>query len=1004
MSISIALSAQDFFLGVTPITDRVLLLRWSEGSIIYAPEGEWFGFADQVSRNVIDTTLLKTTTSFSVTSSSDGNYTIPVNPESVGLKFKAREASYNGGTPILEHSVYLTLPEPLQPGNTYTINFDALNVALSSSEYTFDPMSQISETVHISQIGFVPSATYKVGYLYQWMGDGGPLDMDDFIDNDYHIIDELTNEIKYSGKIVLRKDIETDLPDATSADGPFYSGANVYECNFSDFTESGNYRLYVPKVGISYPFTIDEDAYRDAFITSARGLYHHRSGPAREEPYTSFPKGVDHMPGVDDFKVHYSEVRWIDKLGSPHQWFDQLVTNKTTTEMPEAWGGWFDAGDFDRQAIHMVVSQLMLFNYFMTPEKFIDGELNIPESGNGIPDIIDEAYWGIDLFKRCKGPTGGIIGGVEAEEHPPQVGSVLDGQRLDWFTFAEGPLSSFVYVQSIIQYAIALEIAGSPRSQELFIEASDAYQWALSNMINGDKFKLAEQWLGAAAWMYYYTGDSVYQGDFKHLYNSAVRSEENYYTGLAGFLFADYPNKDLELEEKVRSYVIEEANELTDAAEQRASRLGSLTIGNWTGVGRASTPYNHALHIAHKLTGESKYLDYSRTTADYFLGGNAINKVYVTGLGENPVKNLFNFDAFYDGIDEDIPGIIPYGFHTYGNWMFYEGYTVFDPIFNYENMYPHRTDWPSHEFWWENRYCIITNEYTMIQNQGPAVSSYAYLVDDQTTVDYESIDRFVLAAPYNGQLFLEGDDVPLSIVATIGSNSYSKVKIMLDGEEYATIDPEVDDVKLEDLVSGDYELAIIGLDDADNEINSTSDYPISFKMVEGFTPNITLLPESDIYTTNDIIEIYVEQISNEVDLENITLFIDGEEIDDFDLSLQKYDLDASTLGKGIFELQAVVTTNLPRAISTEKVSIEIKEAPVSVDEISEKLIFGANPAFNHITLFTDKTVDLFDLQGKLLMTISGKNQSFDISHLSSGIYLLREQGTLSNLSQKLIIK
>jgi len=620
------LTAQDSFLGIKPISDQVLMLKWSDGSINYGPEGEWWGSVDVVNRVIIDTTLLKSPTSFTVSSVEDANYNSPSNPLSVGLKFKVREATYAGGnTPILEHTVYLSLPTPLQPDRTYEIDFASLGLSQSSCSYLYAPASQRSESIHISQIGFVPEANYKVGYLYQWLGDQGPLDLGAYADQDFHLVDASTNTVLYTGQINKRKDIENDSPDSENFDdGPFYAGADVYECNFSDFTEPGEYKLYVPKMGVSYPFEIKEDVYREAFVTSARGLYHHRSGPARKELNSSFPKEIDHLPGVNGFKVFYSDLRWLDRRGSS-QWFNQLVNNKTNTEMPEAWGGWFDAGDFDRQAVHMTVSQLLLLNYIMAPEKFVDGELNIPESGNGIPDIIDEAFWGIDLFMRCKGPTGGIIGGVEAEDHPHQTGSVRDGLELDWFTYAEGPHPSFVYAQSVIQLAIALEIAGEPNSQELFNEAAGAYNWALRNIEPGDKFRLAEEWLSAAAWMYYYTGESRYQDDFKHLYNSAVRSDGNYHTGLAGFLFADHENKDLALEETVQAYVIAEAESLTKAANQRASRLGSLTLGAWTGVGRGSTPYNQSVNIAYELTGEQKYLDVSRTTADYFLGCNAIN-------------------------------------------------------------------------------------------------------------------------------------------------------------------------------------------------------------------------------------------------------------------------------------------------------------------------------------------------------------------------------------------
>jgi endoglucanase len=37
------------------------------------------------------------------------------------------------------------------------------------------------------------------------------------------------------------------------------------------------------------------------------------------------------------------------------------------------------------------VAQELLFAFEMAPRNFRDGELNIPESGNGVPDVLDEA-------------------------------------------------------------------------------------------------------------------------------------------------------------------------------------------------------------------------------------------------------------------------------------------------------------------------------------------------------------------------------------------------------------------------------------------------------------------------------------------------------------------------------------------------------------------------------------------------------------------------------------
>ena len=986
---------------VSPITDKILMLKWKEGTIEYAAEGEWWGNGDVVNRSIMDTSLIKKSSSFLIRSETDARYNSANEPDSVGFKMKVHEATWKDNTPILNHTVYLFLPDSLIPGNTYTINYKKLGTSDSVVNYFFDPLEVFSETIHISQIGFVPDAAFKVGYLYQWLGDAGPLDLSEYEGQNFHLIDE-NNNVKYTGKITKRKDIDTGSLDSyNKLDGSFYSGADVYECNFSEYTNQGDYLLYVPGIGVSFPFSINQDVYHEAFVTAARGMYHHRSGPAREEPYSSFPKDVDHMPGVDNFKVLYSDLRWIDRSGN-NGWFKELVENKTSREMPEAWGGWFDAGDFDRQAKHMVVSQLMLLNYIIAPTKYTDGELNIPESGNGIPDIIDEAIWGIDVFRRCKGPSGGIIGGIEAEDHPHQTGSVLDGSKLDWYTYAEGPGSSFIYTQSTIQEATALEIAGKPNSQFLYSEAADAYHWAMDNMRTGDRSKIGNEWLSAAAWMYNYTGDTTYQNHFEDLYNSNYKGD-NYYTGLAGYLLANHPNKKSALHSSVHNYIISQADDLVEAAEQRASRLGSLTLEDYTAVGKASTPYNQSLNLAYTLTGEQKYLDYSQTTADYFLGGNAINLVYVTGLGERAVSNTFNLDAFYDGIEEDIPGIVPYGFHTWGNWMD-GGDNVFSPNFNYTHMYPERTEWPSHEFYWENRYCIITNEYTIWQTIGPAVSSYAYLVDDKVEVNYDSVSRLVITQPLGGDIFMKDDEIHLKFLANQGKGKFDQVSVFVNGNEFATISDSNFEVSLKDLPVGDNCFYIRSMDQQGNQLMNTMNEPVCVKTINNFNPNISLTSDNNYFEEDDTINILLEEAPAQVNVTDIEIFVNDKKLISLD-SIQAYahSFPASLISEGTHEVFALYSSNLPNKVSTDTLSFVIGSSLLQIDTLKEFVFATPNPSSGKLILHTEEELLLFDLKGQYYGSFKGMNKEIDINYLEPGVYILMKANNLKQV-QRLIKK
>ena len=78
------------------------------------------------------------------------------------------------------------------------------------------------------------------------------------------------------------------------------------------------------------------------------------------------------------------------------------------------------------------------------PNYFAETNLNLPESDNSIPDIIDEALFNIDCYRRLQTVEGGIRGGIEAAEHPKQ-GETSWLESLKVMAYAPGPWSSYLY-------------------------------------------------------------------------------------------------------------------------------------------------------------------------------------------------------------------------------------------------------------------------------------------------------------------------------------------------------------------------------------------------------------------------------------------------------------------------------------------------------------------------------------------------------------------------------
>jgi len=303
------------FVEITPVTNKILLLHFNDGYVDHHELGQTSN-NDVTYNNPLDVNRAANRSTYIITSENDEYYKTGRNPVNVGRKSKGSDFTRKWTELrdyVSDHWVYLELPEPMQRGVEYSIRTGILAENGKAFTLVYDEYQLRSETVHVNQVGFVPNARRKYAYLSQWMGSMGRLSLDDFNDTPFHVYDINNEKTVYTGKIALRKDYETGGPDTGQSETPNqnYTGADVWECDFSGFKESGEYKIVVEGIGSSFPFKIDKDVYREAFITTCRGLFHHRCGTALEQPYTSWTKGRCHHPADQD-SVIISDWRFMD--------------------------------------------------------------------------------------------------------------------------------------------------------------------------------------------------------------------------------------------------------------------------------------------------------------------------------------------------------------------------------------------------------------------------------------------------------------------------------------------------------------------------------------------------------------------------------------------------------------------------------------------------------------------------------------------------------------------
>jgi endoglucanase len=752
-------------LDVQPLTDRILMVHFKDGYVEHHKKGQARS-QEIVITDPLDLGAATRLNSYTITSPDDAIYRTGRAPVGLGRKSKGTEFAWfvdawinnravnNRPDHTKEHWVYLTLPTPMQAGKNYTLSTGSLAKNTNIWKMVFNTAKLRSEAVHVNTLGYVPTAPQKFAYVYHWQGDQGGLDIAPLVGRTFYLVDTKTGQKVFTGKVVFRMpktQRETNQPNDTP-NGNFL-GADVAECDFSKFTLPGNYVVAVDGVGCSWPFDINADVYRAAFVATARGLYHNRSGIALKKPYTEFERPAPHNPKLTPGfagKLHYTNVRyteWGSESGDPN-----ILSAGDKGVLTEAWGWYQDAGDWDSYESHLRVAQELLLTYSMAPQKFKDGDLNIPESGNGIPDILDEAAW----LPRCcyrlrkellakKWGTGGIGLRIAGDAFGSDEGTKPDGTKVGrgswedtdrlWMASGEDPWSTLRYAG--VAANLARFIKTDPEGIDWVKEAKESYAWGLANARPGDEDKedkhLRDVRAYAAASLFVLTGDKSYEAqlakDTQWIAPDTLLWNESALYGPSVYTLAN--KGDAALLTRLRGAVLSTADAtLLDAPTKRALRWGG-NVDFPMLVGQQTTPMIQAGIVGYGITKQSdpdrarRYLAAIYTTCDYFLGTNSLNQTWITGVGPRFPTEMFHMDAWYNGKGKFHPGLIPYS-----PWrkMTDTPQGPWDADWPNPTQYPRTDVWPGGERWFSNRCSPLACEFTIHQTVGPSAAIYGFLL------------------------------------------------------------------------------------------------------------------------------------------------------------------------------------------------------------------------------------------------------------------------------------
>jgi endoglucanase len=448
------------------------------------------------------------------------------------------------------------------------------------------------------------------------------------------------------------------------------SGQNVQFIDFTRYRAAGSGFTLVADGETSRPFDIGASAYEQLRTDSLKFFYTQRSGIEILDslrPGYGRPAGhVDVAPNLGDGAVPCQPGVCDYKL--------------------DVTGGWYDAGDHGKYVVNGGISVWQMLNQYERSRliegaqtgKLGDSTLAVPESGNKVPDILDEVRWELEFLLKMQVPAGQPLAGMahhkihdanwtglpllphldpqQRELHPVSTAATLN-------LAATAAQAARLYKRYDRDFAArALSAA---RTAFTAAKANPARYAPESDATGGGAYndnKVTDEFYWAAAELFLTTGEKQY----KDYVLAAPDHTADVFTGNGAFDWASTAaagRLDLALvpsalpgQARVRHSIVAGADKYLAIQNAQPYGVPYAPTGNIWDWGSNSAVLNNMMIMAsaYDITGQAKYRDGVLKGLDYIFGRNALNQSYVTGYGEVSSHNQHS-RWYADELDPALP-------------------------------------------------------------------------------------------------------------------------------------------------------------------------------------------------------------------------------------------------------------------------------------------------------------------------------------------------------------
>lgn len=449
-----------------------------------------------------------------------------------------------------------------------------------------------------------------------------------------------------------------------------YSSAITKNANFSNFKKAGDYILYVPTVGFSYPFKIKKNVYHEVAKASIKAFYFQRASMPLEKQYAGDWARKEGHPDTSVF-IHASAV-------------SEKHAANTVISTP---GGWYDAGDYNKYIVNSGITMgTMMSAYEDFPAYFDTLQTNIPESRDAIPDLLNEVLYNLRwMFTMQDKEDGGVYHKCTNPKFDAMI--MPDAAIATRYVVQKGTAATLDFV-AVMAQASRIYKKFFPQLPSLadscLTAAKLAWLWAVKNPgiiydqdemnknfsppvvtgAYGDK-NFKDEFFWAACELLASTNDTAYL-------NTIQKRSVNEMT-LPSWSNVDLPGCYTLL--RLRKLLPATANRTINLLTKKIISLADSMIANGgnkafaTIFGQSKNDFiwgsnavamNESILLinAYLIKGDKKYLSPALGNIDYLLGRNATGYSFVTGFGARPAMHPHHRPSVADNILAPVPGLL----------------------------------------------------------------------------------------------------------------------------------------------------------------------------------------------------------------------------------------------------------------------------------------------------------------------------------------------------------